>query len=318
MVRPRRIRKAGIYDLTAAEYHGDPCARPSLSRTIAQKLVDQSAAHAWTAHSRYGDKPDPEDDTASMDLGSAVHAAFLQDENLIVELPFDSWRSEVAQARRNAVRASGKIPLLTSKVEAVFGMIDALYQFRARTGAFTAGKPEQTIIWKEGPIYCRSRVDWLPDDPTADLWDLKVTGGVASAATWRRRAEEVAADIQAVMYPRGSGVVRGKPPRGMKFAVVEEKRPHGIKTFFFTGEALEIASAKFSRAVELWTECQAGGAWPNYVDEPEPLEATYAGRVEWAALTETMQGLGRANFAQQREKDEAAVGKMAEQGQWGG
>jgi hypothetical protein len=284
-----------------------------------QRLVEQSAAHAWMKHPRYGNRREAgDDDDDMMATGSAVHAAFLLGEDLVAEFPFDSWRSDAAKARRQAALAAGKIPLLTPKVTAVRGMLEALYAFRKRTGAFTAGKPEQTVIWKEGAIYCRARVDWLCDDPTADMWDLKVTSGLAVAATWRSRALEVAADVQAAMYPIGAAKVRGAMPRAFRFGVVEDKPPHGIKVFRFDAEAIEIARVKYQRGVEMWTLAQASGDWPNYADEEEVLEPTYRMRSDWAAQTETMQALRGGNGQAQREKDAIVVTKMAEQGQWGG
>jgi len=320
MARPRRIRKPGIYDLTAGEYLADPCAKPSLNRGVAQLLVDRSPAHAWVAHPRYGAKNAAAEDTPdSTDVGSAVHAAFLLGEDLVVEFGFSSWRSEAAKARRNATRAEGKIPLLGDKAATVRAVLDRLYAFRQRTGAFTRGKAEQTVIWQEGDVWCRAKPDWLPDDPTAPLWDLKVTGGVASAATWKYRAAEVAADLQSVMYPRGVAAVRKRSPDGMRFLVIEEEEPHGIRVFRYSGEAEEIALAKFERGVELWRECQATDRWPNYDDAEVFLDAAYGARDDWSAFTASVRGLDPANQAGlQRARDEAIAGKIVEQYNWAG
>jgi hypothetical protein len=299
MPRRRRIRKPGIYDLTAAEYLADPCAQPSLNRSIARWLVDASPAHAWQAHPRYGNRADDNADDDTMDVGSAAHAAFLLGEDLIAEFPFDSWRSDAAKARRAAARLTGRIPLLRDKAATVRAVVEALYRFRQRTGAFTQGKAEQTVIWREGDSFCRCKPDWLPDDPTAPLWDLKVTSGIASPASWKYRGAEVAADIQAVMYPRGVGEVRHRTPDGMRFCVVEEQEPHGIRVFRYTGEAEEIAQAKWDRALELWQQCQASGEWPGYSDDEVFLDASYAARTDWGEFTATVRGL--ANTVQKRE-----------------
>ena len=50
-----------------------------------------------------------------MDVGTAVHSAFLLGEDIIAEFPFDSWRSDAAKARRSAALAAGKIPLLSER-----------------------------------------------------------------------------------------------------------------------------------------------------------------------------------------------------------
>jgi hypothetical protein len=225
----------------------------------------------------------------------------------------------VAKARRSAARAAGKIPLLQDKAATVRAVLEQLYRFRQRTGAFTRGKAEQTVIWQEGEIWCRCKPDWLPDDPTAPLWDLKVTSGIASAATWKYRAAEVAADIQAVMYPRGVTAVRPRSPDGMRFLVIEEEEPHGIRVFRYSGEALEIAQAKFERAAELWRECQATDRWPNYSDEEVFLDAAYGARDDWSAFTASARGLDPTNQSGlQRARDEAIAGKIVDQYNWAG
>lgn len=317
MARPRRLRKPGIYALTASEYLADPCARPSLNRGIAQRLVERSPAHAWMAHPRYGGASDDDGDDDTMDVGSAVHAAFLLGDDLIAEFPFSSWRSDAARARRAGARAAGKIPLLSEKAATVRALLDQLYLFRNTTGAFTRGKPEQTVLWREGEVYCRAKPDWLPDDPVAPLWDLKVTNGVASAGAWKYRAYEVAADIQAVMYVRGVAKVRNRSPDGMRFCVIEQAPPHGIRVFRWSGEAEEIALAKFERAVELWGECQSTDRWPSYPTDEVFLDPAFGARDDWSAFTASAKGLDPQAQAQ-RQKDAAVAEKIVDQFNWGG
>jgi PDDEXK-like uncharacterized protein DUF3799 len=309
MAAIRRIRREGIFELTAAEYLADPCQRPSLNRGTIQKLIESSPAHAWTAHPRYGARPslvEPDDATGAMDVGTAVHAVFLTGDNVIAEFPFSSWRSDAAKARRAAAIAEGKIPLLTDKALTARDMVRALERFRERTGAFQNGRPELSVIWREGEVSCRARVDWLPDDPEESPWDLKTTLGLATAATWKYRAMEVAADVQDVWYRRGLAKVRGRSPKPMKFCVVEQKPPFGVKVFYWTAEAIEIARAKIEQAMPAWADCQASGVWPNYLDEAEALEPSFAGRSDWGELTETA-----------RAMNGAAVQLMIEQQQFG-
>src|SRR6185437_14470641 len=70
------ITEPGIYSITEAEYHNDPCPEPSLSRGIAQLLIRQTPMHAYHAHPRLGGNGGiiP---TKVMDHGSALHAMLL-------------------------------------------------------------------------------------------------------------------------------------------------------------------------------------------------------------------------------------------------
>jgi hypothetical protein len=125
----------------------------------------------------------------------------------------------------------GRIPLKSKQYDAAMHVVEALENFRNKTSLFTNGKPEQTVIWDEGDHWARCRVDWLPDNPAAPLLDLKTTGGLATVAGWGRTCFQFGADIQASMYARGVEFVRGEPPDGMFFCVVETDPPYAIRVF---------------------------------------------------------------------------------------
>jgi hypothetical protein len=265
------IREPGIYEMHEADYHADPCVKPSLSRSILKRLVDLSPAHAYCLHPRLGglNNPDAGSDDEVMDVGSAAHASFLQNRSIIQRVDFPDWRTKLAKEARAAAYVDGMIPLLTKAYGRAMRLIDVLEAFRARTGAFTQGKAEQTVIWRDGPIWCRARVDWLPDNPEAALWDLKTTAGAASLGKWSRAAFENGGDLQASFYARGVEMVRGEPPDGMKFCVVEQNPPHAIAVFEMTPVALDIAGQKVRAGLSLWENCLDTGIWPGYPDEPQ-------------------------------------------------
>ena len=80
-------------------------------------------------------------------------------------IPYATYQSTQAKALRDEARKAGLIPLKTAKYQAAMRVVEALEKFRASTGAFTRGKAEQTLIWREGAEWARCLVDWLPDDP---------------------------------------------------------------------------------------------------------------------------------------------------------
>lgn len=267
----RMIAEPGIYDLPDATYLADPVVEPSLNNSIARLLVDLSPAHAYAAHPRLG-AGEAEDTTYEMDVGTAVHAMFLRGETIAKLVPFDTYQTKAAKEARDAAIAEGLVPLKPKHYDAAHRVADALERFRQITGAFTAGKPEQTLIWREGPAWCRCKVDWLPDDPAAPLWDLKTTGANATLRSWGRSCFEHGYDMQASWYPRGAECVRGEPPDGMCFCVVETTPPYGIRVFGFSPPAIEIADSKIRTALDLWQDCCRNGAWPNYPRELEWID----------------------------------------------
>jgi hypothetical protein len=316
-----RIDKPGIYSLTAAQYHADPCIEPSFSRSIGKLLIDASPMHAHAAHPRLGAGPGDDELAAVLpdakedrDTGTAAHSMFLRGEQVAVVVEFDSYATKAAKAARDEILAAGKVPLKRTKYDDTMRMVDALERWRARTGAFTKGKPEQTLIWQEGPVWCRCMVDWLPDDPAAGLWDLKTTGR-ATARSWSRQCFDGGSDLQAAFYPRGAAQLRGgEVPGDFGFCVVENKPPFGVKVFGMSPSAIEMAEGKIAYALDTWALCRELDVWPNYPDEVEWIDApVYALREwDWRQRQAKHQALrGHAHTA-------SVVDKMIEQRNWAG
>jgi hypothetical protein len=162
------------------------------------------------------------------------------------------------------------------KYDRTMRVLEALETFRAKTGAFTAGQPEQTLIWREGECWSRAMIDWLPDDPSAALWDLKTTGSHATESGWGRGAFDRGYDIQAAHYARGAELLRGEAPGDMHFAVIETSPPYAIRVFRLSPPALDIGAAKAAEARALWAECIGSGEWPAY-----PLDPAYIDPPAW-------------------------------------
>ena len=154
---------------------------------------------ACAAHPRFNPElvDEPSD---AQSVGTAAHAIFLQGENAVELVNVTDWRTKKAQQARAAIQAGGLIPLKTEQYEAVHRMVSQLQRFRDATGAFTEGAPEQTLVWKEGEQWARARVDWLPNEPSAWLWDLKTSTAHATA-----RHRRVTATTAGLCRPRACG-----------------------------------------------------------------------------------------------------------------
>jgi len=266
---PLRVSEPGIYDMGEAAYHADPAPVPSLSRSIAKVMLEGSPAHAFAGHPRLGGSASGTIASGheDLDVGTAAHAMFLQGLDLIEEIPVKAYQSNDAKAKRDDAISRGMIPLKSAAYSNARQVFDALAKFRERTGLFTAGLAEQTLVWDEGDLWCRCRVDWLPDDASAPLLDLKTTGQLA--ATWGKTCFTFGGDIQASMYPRGCEFLRGEAPAGMLFIVIETKPPYAIKIFELDPIAVDVGHAKAEVARRTWTRCMNSGEWPSYPLEPE-------------------------------------------------
>lgn len=271
------ITKPGIYTIPAEEYHADPCPAPSLSASMANILLSQSPLHAWTAHPKLNPAFLREEED-KFNMGTAVHRYFLegQSDNFAI-VDAKDWRTKIAQDQKAAARAEGKVPLLTEQWERVQRMAEALtVQIATFSGRpFTHGKPEQTLVWREGGIWCRARLDWLRDDYTA-IEDLKTTGATANPEAWTRGPMfNLGFDFAAAFYRRGLKAVTGKDA-AFRFIVIEDFEPHAAAPIAPGPDVLAFAETKIEYALKKWGECLESGTWEGY-----PTETMFAELPPW-------------------------------------
>lgn len=264
-----KIDEPGVYVMSMAEYLADPCPEPSLSHSIAKVLLAESPAHARKLHPRLNGGHLPPRKKA-FDMGTAMHAAFLEGENATVRVPAKDFKTHAAQALRDAAYVEGKIPLSIPEGERFDAAVEMLHRkvgwLTDPQPPFTAGKPEVTIIWQEPcGIWCRARADWLRDDRTY-MDDLKIVGMSASLGLgpgqFGRAIFALGHDIQAAFYRRGLRVLEQHAPK-FRFVAYELKK-HEITLSMLDAEAMALAESKVERAIRIWAECLAEDRWPGY------------------------------------------------------
>lgn len=273
------ITSPGIYDIGHADYHADPCPEPSLSRSVLKELVNRSAIHAWASHPRLN--PNHEQDfNRQANLGSIAHALLLNEASIIRVLEFENYRTKAAQDLRKEALAADQIPCLPKELEAAQAMIGlARRQLRSTDAAdaFTNGKPEQTIVWQEGDLWCRARLDWLPDQDEGDVIidDYKTTAGAALAEDWAKATlVDKGYDLQAVFYTRAVKAVWPKIRSiRMRFIVQEQKFPHAISVVQITPETLRRAERRMEEGIAHWGRCLRRDRWPGYSRETQFVDA---------------------------------------------
>lgn len=259
------IDAPGVYSITDEQYHADCCAVPSLSSSVAKVLIDQTPLHAWFAHPRLNPHFEAEEN-GTFDLGRAGHDLILRGESGVVVIDADDFRTKAAREARDAAYKAGKTPLIRAKWDRVKGMEEAVRRqlalHRQAADAFRGGKPEQTLIWREGAVWCRAKLDWLPASGNV-FHDLKTTTD-ANPARWERRAFEIGADMQSGFYRRGIKAVLGIDDPVFRFVVVENDLPHALSVIELDPAALDLADRKAQAAIRLWGECVEADRWPAY------------------------------------------------------
>ncbi len=130
---------------------------------------------------------------------------------------------------------------------------------------FTLGLPEQVLIWLEGGVWCRARIDWLSADRLY-IDDLKTA---ASANPGRgfgqfgRAFWSYGYDVQSAFYRRGIRNLLGIDPT-FRHVAFELSRPNALSVCQLGAAGKAVAEAKVERAIQMWGECVSANRWPGY------------------------------------------------------
>ncbi|MGI9506939.1 MAG: PD-(D/E)XK nuclease-like domain-containing protein, partial [Geminicoccaceae bacterium] len=158
------ITKPGVHDIPASRYHEDPCPEPSLSNSIAKMILNDSPLHAAAHHPRLAtEQIKIEKDI--FDLGTAAHTLLLREGKKFEIVKAKDWRAKAAQKAKKEARANGLIPILEHQFDRTVEMVEMCrQQLKAHeVGDLLAdGIGEQTLVWQEGDVWCRSLLDWMP------------------------------------------------------------------------------------------------------------------------------------------------------------
>jgi hypothetical protein len=268
------ITTPGIHEMPQEAYFADPCPTPSLSHSIAKKLLHQSPKHAYAAHPRLGSGLD-DTPSSAMDDGSIVHAMLLGNGSDIAPIDADDFRTKAAKEARDAARAAGQIPVLSHKLASLkmcaAAAKDQIMAHPDLRGFFEPGRSEAVLAWQEGDTWCRGMIDRLPDDQSLPVFDLKLTGLSASPEEWGNRMVREYA-TQDAFYMRGLQAIGQKRPAFL-FIVVEFDAPYGLSVMASAPSLRHIADVEVERAISAWKHCMKTQQWPGYPNFTAYVEA---------------------------------------------
>ncbi len=241
---------------------------PSLSASVAHKLLTRSPRHAWVSHARLNAAWEPKTESR-FDLGSAAHAIVLEGKReLIAALPYDDWRKKEAQQARELARLDGKIPLLADQAEAVTRMAMVVEDTIATSPDLRGLGPlvaETTLLWQDGVAWCRCRPDWMTADHAIVL-SYKTTAASAEPDAFTRGVLLGSGyDLQAAFEVNAVKALAGVEPKYV-WIVQEVTEPYAVSLLGLSPELAEFAQQKYRRAVARWAECMRDDEWPAYPD----------------------------------------------------
>lgn len=256
----------------------------ALSSGVCHTLLSQSPMHAkWH-------KDHPSESNSAMDIGTVAHKILLEgNQDGIVIVDAEDWRTKAAKEARDAAREAGKVPILSAKLPVILNMVDAAKRFVASSeisGIFDRGKPEVTLTWEDVGTLCKARPDFLPDDHSLIL-HVKTTQGSAEPESWiRNQLFGNGYDVAAAFYERGLRALNREPIQSDSvFLVIEQEAPHGCSLIGLDPMTRDMAERKVQRAVGLWERCCQENEWPCY-----PKGICYSEMPAWeAARVERME-----------------------------
>jgi len=262
------ITAPGVYEISADEYHADPVKGGSLTSSGAVKILPPGCPAKFQYERRH---PLPPKD--HLDFGSAAHRYVLSAGRDVVEVKFDSWRTDAAKEQKADARAVGKIPLLTKDLVVVKAMAAALREHPIANLLLTAeGKAEQTAVWQDPAtgVWGRIMVDYLP----------AASGGRIVASEYRTAADASPAGCAKAMwnysyhqraqwYVRGMNQVIGDSAMVLIFQ--EKDPPFLVNVREPDPIAMRHGKDRNDEALEIYARCVAENNWPGYGNSVEPL-----------------------------------------------
>lgn len=264
----------GLYDLPADVYHADPCERPSLSSTIAKKMLAESPLHAWTASPRLNPNYEPTD-SKTFDIGRAAHRAVLGKGGDYVAYPASMLASNGAASTKEAKawadeqRAEGRTPLKADDVDRVGAMADVLRAACADMRiVLDPEHSERTAIAEIDGVMCRAMIDNAHPDPRRPLIDFKTIQSATPEAC-KRGVENYGYDVQWAHYAETWRAVTGED-RDFIFIFQEKEPPFEIgvvrllRSPGHSEDWFEDAADKIAAARRTWGDCLSTGIWPGY------------------------------------------------------
>lgn len=311
------IDKPGFYeDIIEPDYHRDPVATPSLSNSVCKALIEDSPRHARHEHPKLNPawQPDEKDIKKPLIVGQAFHKEILGAGRDIVEIPFDDFRKDAAKKLRDDALAVGKIPMLSDWRSAVDEMVVAFKDQIAGTKyaplIFAPGRSEVTMVWQEGPTWCRGRIDRLPDSVMegghVTLADVKTTTTSARPEEWAKHAINMGYDYQASFYPRGlKALIPGILSVDFQFIVIEQQAPYGVSVNHMGGQASTEADESIAAALKLWAACMKRGEWPGY-ELGSAIDPAF-----WISQRKELRRLGMLRMVEQWQRPLNMTGEAA-------
>lgn len=286
-----RFLTRGIHMLTPEVYHADPAPEPSLSASLAKKIIMQSPLHAWTASPRLNPNWKA-DDKKAYDIGRVAHRLILGRGDEYRVIPKEILASNGAASTKEAkafieeCREAGCTPIKEDEIAGARVMSGAVNRKLERMGMeIDPARSELAAIAELDGVTCRMLADNVPVGRPYFV-DVKTTTD-ASVDAVTRAVTAYGYDLQAAHYQAVWEAVTGER-RAMRFVFVEKEPPHEVSVVqLHDAEADDAdwmldARHKAAEARRIWGECITADYWPGYPEQVAVIGAPAWHRTRWA------------------------------------
>lgn len=284
LIHSETVTTPGLYRMSEAAYHADPCPTPSLSRSVAFELLTKSARHAKAAHPRLSVQEEKEDtNSRTRDIGSAAHALLLGQPTEIVRLDYKDFKKKAAQAEREEVQERGGIPLLNADHDKTLEMVEFAREVLSAEDhpaiqALVNPDPGVTVFnevtgaWIDpcGSNWARFRADRLHIGPgLITCIDYKTTELDAAPEAVAKAIYNNSYHFQDAFYRRGLRMLfpeidQHKLKLDFIFIVQEQTAPFELTVARIDAAGRVVGEKMVSDAFKLWRKHMAEDLWPGY------------------------------------------------------
>ncbi len=256
-------RSLGMLEMSSDEYF----ALPNVSQSFLKLYLD-SPFHAKNPRRR--------ESTKDQEFGTQFHELLMQPAlyaNSYIEEPiyqFDGRKTE-GKAEREAFRvaSNGRKVIVREDQLIQANMVEATFADPIASQLFSAGQAEKALIWQDeiGGVWCKARLDWLPDAVDNLIVDVKTTRS-ANPDELRRSVVKWGYHIQDSFYRRGWKAVFGTEPDFIFSFHEKPKHPDDLpvppvlieldRSFRMAGDRV------VAKLLEQHVACTEANDWPSY------------------------------------------------------
>jgi hypothetical protein len=274
-----KITEPGVYEMPNDWYHADCADGPSFSASMAIALYQECPRVMW--FDSYLNPDRPSDSVTRFDLGTAAHAAALEEnwQGLVVAV---DKNTPAARKRylRNEARESGAVCLTPDQMARVLVMRDALWADDECHRLTTEGQNELSYFVKDEDtgIWLKSRPDVrIRIDDKVCVRDYKTTSGSVHPRSIAMKVHDGGWFIQAASQLDIITRVEGAPPHDFAWICQENAPPHLVNIVTPSVITLDWGLIVWRAMIRDFFACLTADNWPAYergaeIDLPRGIE----------------------------------------------